>query len=58
MSTFIGGWDQFKVSKLHKTQFQIKGGGLVQGVTKCIPTFSAKVTPLKNYDSRVYNKYS
>ena len=28
----------------HMTQFQIEGGGLVQGVTKLITTFSAFVT--------------
>ena len=28
----------------HMTQFQIEGGGVVQGVTKLISTFSAFVT--------------
>ena len=37
----------------HKTQFQIEGGGVVQGVTKLISTFSAffrpktKIMPIK-----------
>ena len=38
------------------TQFQIEGGGVVQGVTKFILTFSAFVTKKKNYVNTVYKK--
>ena len=31
-------------TRLDKTQFQIEGGGVVQGVTKLISTFSASVS--------------
>ena len=36
---------QWNRNQWHKTQFQIEGGGMVQGVTKLIMTFSTFFDP-------------
>ena len=47
-----------KVLFFGKTQFQIEGGGLVQGVTKLITILSTFVTLNKNYANWLDNKFS
>ena len=39
------------------TEFQIEGGGLVQGLTKLIMTFSAFVTKNKSFANKVVKKW-
>ena len=47
-----------KFPKHNTTQFQIEGGGLVQGVTKLITILLTIVTLNKNYANRIDKKWS
>ena len=46
------------IFKWHKTQFQIEGGDLVQGVTKLITILLTFVTLNKNHANLVDRKWS